>query len=121
MKYLIILLFIIMPVISSAYTEIINNVTNSISTGGSSKSSVKVYAEINGKIVEDFEKNLENGEKIEYQSTKILNDEKIETSTQIPTDSLVYISSTTPQVSAVNVMEKIKQIWKYVFGLFKIK
>ena len=96
---ILILFFVTVPVVSFAYNsyEVINNVVNSVNTGGNSaeageviegeaKSEVKVYTEVNGEVVEDFHQVWEEEGEFEYQVKKEFEGGQVETKVDIKTN-----------------------------------
>lgn len=133
-----ILLFIPFFVLADENVEIINNVSASVSAGGNnaesgkiieggSRSSVKVYTEVNGEVIEDFQKEIEGSRGINYESKKSFKDGKVEVkveTSQSPKleDKKVVTSSLEKQVSEAAFdrwQEKVRQVLKYVFYFFK--
>lgn len=138
----VLLTIILLPVsVYAGSTEIINNISVSASDGdnvvldgevieGNSGSSVKIYTEINGEVIENFDQNIEDGKEIDYQSEKkfdsgsIETKIKMETKTDTETDMEDEASKLNSDIDKINenkttIGEKIRQIIKYVFSLFK--
>jgi len=139
--------------------EIINNVSVSASTGGNkvsngetiesaSKSSVEVYTEVDGEVIEDFKKETQGGEEINYEAEKKFEGGSVETKIEaktasttktpetflgsseekrIATSSLIATSGSTSRLNLdtpktfEGFRAKVKQILKYVFSFFKFK
>ncbi|MFH0804412.1 MAG: hypothetical protein V1896_02325 [Candidatus Zambryskibacteria bacterium] len=140
MKALLTILFLfLLPTLASAdYVEIINNVSSSASTGGnsSSRSSVKVYTEVNGEVIEDFQKEVQGPGGINYEAEKKFEGGKIETKVEVNTDVSKSDFDTSKEEESVSeatssleakvsksdfdtFRERIRYIFKYVFSLFK--
>ena len=144
-----VLFFVTVPVVSFAYnsTEVINNVTNSVNTGGNSaeageviegeaKSEVKVYTEVNGEVVEDFHQVWEGEREFEYQTEKEFEGGQVETKVEIKTNesktdmsrlNLDIQANETATSSEVEVSKKtfdtfrkkVNRFINYVFSFFK--
>ena len=115
-------------------TTVINNISASSNTGGNtaesgeviqgkSEASVKVYTEVNGEVVEDFEKVVESviGDvKVEYEA-------KTEVNAEGKTDSKVEVKVNDEVLEVdndldVEIREEIgffKKIFNYVLSFFK--
>jgi len=108
-------------------TTVINNISASSNTGGNtaesgeviqgkSEASVKVYTEVNGEVVEDFEKVVESGTadvKVEYKAK-----------TEVNTDGDLNTEVIDEEVSKAtfDTLEKVgffKKIINYVLSFFK--
>ena len=146
---ILVLFFVTVPVVSFAYNsyEVINNVTNSVNTGGNSaeageviegeaKSEVKVYTEVNGEVVEDFHQVWEEEGEFEYQVKKEFEGGQVETKVDIKTNksktdmsrlNLDIQANETTTSSEVEVSKtvfdtfkwEISKIIDYVFSFFK--
>jgi len=132
---LITLFFFILPAISIAYTEVINNISTSVFTGdnsaksgeiieGETKASVKIHTEINKEVIEDFQKETINGEEIDYEAEKKFNNGKVETKVRVNVqnqDLEIATSSLIGNMSKVpfNTLQKFIKYVKYVFSFFK--
>jgi len=146
---ILILFFVTVPVVSFAYNsyEVINNVVNSVNTGGNSaeageviegeaKSEVKVYTEVNGEVVEDFHQVWEEEGEFEYQVKKEFEGGQVETKVDIKTNesktdmsrfNLDIQANETTTSSEVEVSKtvfdtfkwEISKIIDYVFSFFK--
>ena len=133
-----ILFFVTVPVVSFAYnsTEVINNVTNSVNTGGNSaeageviegeaKSEVKVYTEVNGEVVEDFHQVWEGEREFEYQTEKEFEGGKTQTEVKINVEETNIprtLLGSTPEVSKTvfdTFKQKVSRFIDYVFSFFK--
>lgn len=138
-KYLPILFLLSLVSVGPVFAATIETkVNNYVSTGGnttingeniegSSKSSVRVFTEINGQVVEDFEKEIETQDEFEFQSQKEADGSKVETEIKInkqdyneaesnaefEIESKVETEETTKEISFV------RKILNYVFGIFK--
>ena len=146
---ILVLFFVTVPVVSFAYNsyEVINNVTNSVNTGGNSaeageviegeaKSEVKVYTEVNGEVVEDFHQVWEEEREFEYQTEKEFEGGQVETKVEIKTNesktdmSRLNLDIQTNQTATSSEVEvsktvfdtfkwEISKIIDYVFSFFK--
>lgn len=115
---------------------VINNVSSSVSTGGnkvengevtqgSSRSGVKVYTEVNGEVIEDFQKEVSGGEEINYENKKEFDGGSVETKVEVngevnreATSSLIATSSVSKAPFDM-FREEVTKFIKYVFSLFK--
>ena len=139
------------PVIVLSYTEVINNVINSVNTGGNNAGSgqvvggeaqteVQVYTEINGKVVEDINQSFtsETGHlEVKVESENRVNIEgQTETKTQIEVNkeildqeeieesvTIIIPHLKTPRVplDTSSFWIRVSQILKNVFSIFKFK
>ena len=144
---ILILSFVTVPAVSFAYnfTEVINNVFNSVNTGnnGNSSSEVRVYTEVNGEVIEDFQKEVSNGESIDYHSEKEFEGGKTQTQVQVnieggaekaleesekseeevATSSLIAtdVEPQVPKGAFDTFRQEISRFIDYVFSIFKFK
>ncbi len=140
-KFLIVLILIfIAPIFVSAHNvEIKNNISTSASTGGNtaekgkviegtSKSSVNIHTEVNGKVIEDFQKEIQGEEKFNYKVKKEFNgdkfdESKVETKVKISINNVaknpLFPTNKVSRGTLDTFKETVKEIIKYVFSFFK--
>jgi len=101
-------------------TNVVNNVTTSVSTGGNtsdgvvtegqSKGSVKIYTEVNGEVVEDFQKEVSGEKQINYEVSNEFEGGRVETK--------VEVNGNVSKAPFDTLQMFIKYV-KYVFSFFK--
>ena len=124
-----ILIFSLPAFVSADSVEIINNISASVSTGGntigngeiiegSSKSSVKVYTEVNGEVIEDFQKEVPGGENFNYEARKEFEGGKTETKVKV---NIKTASSIDMSKTVFDTLRRFIKYVEYVFSFFKFK
>lgn len=102
-----------------------NTVINGESIGGSSKSNVRVYTEIDGEVVEDFEKEVEVEEEFEFKSRQEVSGTKVDTEIKINngdfdnTEDITDIEVSYQTEEGVQKISFVRKILNYVFAIFK--
>lgn len=139
MKALLTILILVLPaVVSAGSTTIINNVSASASTGGnsvsggemiegSSRSSVEVYTEVNGEVIEDFQKEVSGGEEVNYEAEKKFEGGEVKTEVKVnaeveadtSTSINADVNSEEEQSFLSSLPDKVSDFIKYVFSFFK--